>query len=306
MGTNSAKLNRQKVSIGVTPTLWWNDDFLDIDIGVTFGQCVSEMALAGFEGCSIGHKFPTDVATLRQELALRNLRVSEPWTSLFFTRESMHDRTVADFRSSLGFIKAVDGSAMVVAELGNSVHQRPVALFANRPVFDERQWDVLASGLNEIGRIAHEEGITLCYHHHMGTGVQTRAEVDTLLERTDPKYVNLLLDTAHLLFSGDDPLSLARDHVARIKHMHLKNLRQPVRQRVLDEHLSFKDALQAGIFTVPGDPEGCIDFAPIIDVFAQDDYQGWIVVEAEQDPAKATPLKYAKMARSHLRELIGF
>ncbi|AHE97452.1 myo-inosose-2 dehydratase [Thioalkalivibrio paradoxus] len=302
---NDAKLDRSKISFGVTPTLWWNDDFLDIDIGIPFGQCVSEMALAGFEGCSVGHKFPTDVEELTRELGLRGLRVSEPWTSLFFTCEAMYERTVAEFRQSLEFIKSVNGSAMVVAELGHSVHQRPVALFANRPVFDDRQWDTLASGLNELGRIASAEGIRLCYHHHMGTGVQTRAEVDRLLASTDPEHVHLLLDTAHLLFSGDDPLSLARDHVSRIGHLHFKNLRQPVRDRVIRDHLSFKEAIQDGIFTVPGDPDGCIDFRPIVQVLAEHDYQGWLVVEAEQDPAKATPLKYAKMARQYLREVTG-
>lgn len=302
---NDAKLDRNKISFGVTPTLWWNDDFLDIDIGIPFGQCVSEMALAGFEGCSVGHKFPTDVEELTRELGLRGLRVSEPWTSLFFTCEAMYERTVAEFRQSLGFIKSVNGSAMVVAELGHSVHQRPVALFANRPVFDDRQWDTLASGLNELGRIASTEGIRLCYHHHMGTGVQTRAEVDRLLASTDPEHVHLLLDTAHLLFSGDDPLSLARDHTSRIGHLHFKNLRQPVRDRVIRDHLSFKEAIKEGIFTVPGDPSGCIDFRPIVQVLAENDYQGWLVVEAEQDPARAAPLEYAKMAREYLREVTG-
>jgi inosose dehydratase len=301
----NGKLDRKKISFGVTPTLWWNDDFLDIDIGVTFGQCVSEMALAGFEGCSVGHKFPTQVEELKRELDLRGLRVSEPWTSLFFTREAMRERTISDFRQSLQFIKAMNGSAMVVAELGHSVHQRPVSILPNKPVFDDRQWDALASGLNEIGRIANEEGIVLCYHHHMGTGVQTRKEVDKMLASTDPKYVHLLLDTAHILFSGDDPLSLAKDHVGRIKHVHLKNLRQPIKEKALAEGWSFKEAIQAGIFTVPGDPDGCIDFRPIVQVLADADYAGWLVVEAEQDPAKATPLKYARMAREHLREITG-
>lgn len=217
----------------------------------------------------------------------------------------MREKTIADFRQSLSFIKAMNGSAMVVAELGHSVRQRPVAILPNRPIFNDRQWDALASGLNEIGKMASDGGIVLCYHHHMGTGVQIRSEVDRLLASTDPKHVHLLLDTAHLLFAGDDPLSLARDHVDRIRHLHLKNLRQPVKDKALAEGLSFKDAIQVGIFTVPGDPDGCIDFAPIVQVFADAGYQGWVVVEAEQDLAKATPLKYAKMAREHLRKLTG-
>jgi inosose dehydratase len=127
-----------------------------------------------------------------------------------------------------------------------------------------------------------------------------------LLASTDPKHVHLLLDTAHLLFAGDDPLSLAKTHTSRIGHLHLKNMRKPVRERVVKENLSFEEAIKAGIFTVPGDPDGCVDFPPIIQVFADADYEGWVVVEAEQDPAKATPLKYARMARNYLREVIGF
>jgi len=116
--TRAPLFDRDAIAFGVTPTLWWNDDFLDLDAGITFGQAVSEMALAGFEGCSIGHKYPTDTDVLRAELGRRRLRVSEPWTSTFFTVEAMHDRTVADFRRSLEFIRSMGGSDLVVAELG--------------------------------------------------------------------------------------------------------------------------------------------------------------------------------------------
>lgn len=295
------KMNPDKVMIGITPTSWWNDDFPDIDIGIPFEQCVSEMALAGFQGCSVGHKFPTQRDVLKEELDLRGLRVSEPWTSTFFTRKEMYQRTIDDFKASLDFIKSMGGTDVVVAELGFSVHQRPVALLPNRPIFTDEQWDLVTSGLEELGKIANDEGMRLCYHHHMGTGIQTRAEVDRLMSSTNPKMVNLLLDTGHLTFSGDDPLSLAKDHADRIKHVHLKNIRKPIMDEAVANHYSFKDAIQAGIFTVPGDPEGCIDFAAIFEVFAENNYEGWLIVEAEQDPAMAKPLKYAKMAREYIR-----
>lgn len=299
------KMNADKVSIGITPTSWWNDDFLDIDIGITFGQCVSEMALAGYQGCSVGHKFPSDVEVLKQELGMRDLRVSEPWTSTFFTQNAMYDKTVADFRQSLEFIKAMGGKDIVVAELGGSVHQRPVALLPNRPIFSEKQWEAVANGLNYLGEIAKSEGLRLCYHHHMGSGVQTREQVDRLMAATDPNLVYLLLDTGHITFSGDDALSLAEGYASRIKHVHLKNIRRPIMEQAIAQNLSFKEAIQAGIFTVPGDPEGCIDFGPIFNVLAEHDYEGWLMVEAEQDPAKATPLVYAKMARDYLRAATG-
>jgi inosose dehydratase len=183
------------------------------------------------------------------------------------------------------------------------VHQQPVALRANKPVFDDAEWALLLAGLNEIGDMAAAEGMRVSYHHHMGTGVQTRKEVDRLLAGTDPARVHLLLDTGHLAWSGDDPLALARDHADRIGHVHLKDLRPGVLEWSRREDPSFHDAVLEGIFTVPGD--GMIDFAPILQTLDEAGYTGWLVVEAEQDPAKAEPLAYAKQAREYLHAMTG-
>ncbi len=297
-------LDPQKVRLGVTPTLWWNDDFPSIDIGIPFGQCVSEMALAGFQGCSIGHKYPTDPAVLKSALDLRGLQVSEPWVSTYFTISNMEQQTVDTFENQLAFIQAMGGTDVVVAEFGRSSHLLPIALFANRPVFDDQKWDLLSKGLNRLGEIAASSRMRLCYHHHMGTGVMTRAEVDRLMASTDPELVHLLLDTAHLAFAGDDPLSAAQVYADRIKHVHLKDIRPAVVSKVREENLSFQDAIEAGVFTVPGD--GAIDFVPILEALARADYEGWLVVEAEQDPAKANPLEYALKGRAYLREVLGW
>lgn len=295
-----------KVWIGITPTSWWNDDFLDIDAGIPFEQCVSEMALAGFAGCSVGHKYPTDVDILRSELARRNLRVSEPWTSLFFTRNEMREKTISDFKDSLNFIREMGGTDIVVAELGHSVHQRPISIEPNRPHFTEEQWDALTSGLNELGQYATCEGMNLCYHHHIGTGVEKLAEVDKLMDRTDPECVHLLFDTGHIYFAGDSPLKLLEKHAARVKHVHLKNVRHPILDKVRADGLSFHDAIMAGIFTVPGDlKEGCIDFVPIFEVLAEIGFEGWLIVEAEQDPRQTVPLDYAKLARQYIKDVTG-
>ena len=297
-------LTPERVRLGVTPTLWWNDDFPSIDIGIPFGQCVSEMALAGFQGCSIGHKFPKDPAELKAALDLRGLRVSEPWTSTYFTINGMEQQTVDNFEETIAFIKAAGGTELVVAELGGSSHVLPVALFANRPVFDDRQWDQLADGLNQLGKIAAGSGMRLSYHHHMGTGVMTRAEVDRLMASTDPGLVHLLLDTGHLAFAGDDPIAAAQAYAGRIGHVHLKDIRPEVVSRVREEKLSFQEGIENGVFTVPGD--GALDFVPVLEALGAAGYQGWLVVEAEQDPAKANPLQYAFKARAYLREVLGW
>jgi inosose dehydratase len=304
MTDGAPKFDPEKVWFGVTPTLWWNDDFPSIDIGVSFEQCISEMALAGYQGCSIGHKYPTDIDVLKRALSLRGLRVTEPWVSTYFTLKDMERQTLDLFQRQLEFIGNMGGTDIVVAEFGGAVNPLPIAVFSNRPIFDDAQWDALCSGLNRIGELAKQAGMRLCYHHHMGTGVMTRPDVDRLMESTDPALVNLLFDTGHLYFAGDDPLSLARDHGSRIKHVHLKDVRDDIAKTARDEHYSFQDAIEAGVFTVPGD--GSIDFVPIFEALADSGFEGWLVVEAEQDPAKATPLEYARKGREYLRSVLGF
>jgi inosose dehydratase len=304
MSDSEYALDPDKVWLGITPTSWWNDDFIDIDIGIPFGQCVSEMALAGFQGCSVGHKYPTDVEVLKRELDLRDLRVSEPWASTYFTINTMEEHTLTNFNEQLEFIKAMGGTDLVVAELGGAVHPLPVAVFPNRPVLDDTQWDALTTGLERLGEIANEAEMNLCYHHHMGTGVMYMDDVDRLMASTKPELVHLLLDTGHLAFAGGDPLAVATRYGERIKHVHLKDLRAGIVDKVHEENLSFRDAIMAGVFTVPGD--GIMDFPPILEALAASGFEGWIVVEAEQNPATANPLHYAKLARSNLREWLGW
>lgn len=295
--------DRDKVYLGITPTGWTNDDKPGIGDDIPFEQCVSEMALAGFEGCSVGHKYPKDPEVLKRELGLRGLRVSEPWASTLFTVAEMENRTVEGFRQQMAFIKEMGGTDVVVAELGHAVHQQPVYVLANKPIFSDEQWVRMVEGLNRLGRMAAEEDMRLCYHHHMGTGVQTRAEVDRLMNDTDPELVHLLFDTGHLYWAGDDPLDMARAHAERIKHVHLKDIRQDVLDHCMERKMSFLESVIEGAFTVPGD--GVIDFEPIFRTLADAGYEGWLIVEAEQDPHKANPLEYAKKARAYLGQVTG-
>ena len=314
MSTEPPKLCRSRSWLGITCTLWWNDDFLTIDAGIPFEQCISEMALAGFEGCSIGHKYPTDPKRLQAALRLRDLRVSEPWVSTYFTVDAMTGATLDTARRQLAFMDAVEEgwddprrADLVVAEFGHAVNPLPIALFANSPVFTNAQWDLLCAGLNQMGRMAGESGRKLCYHPHLGTGVMTEEAVDRLMAGTDPELVHLLLDTAHLAAAGADPLAVTKKHAARIKHLHLKNIRAGVVNDVRNQDLSFQQGVERGIFTVPGDPDGALTCYPdIMAVLIPAGFEGWITIEAEQDPARAIPLRYAKMARAYLRTLLGW
>lgn len=293
----------KKVFLGITPTVWTNDDFPTVGDHIPFEQCVSEMALAGFQGCSVGHKYPRDPKVLKAALDLRGLRVSEPWASTFFTVEDMEERTIASFHQQLEFIQTMGGTDIVVAELGRAVHQQPVSLLPNRPVMSDTQWVQLTGGLNRLGRIAKDAGMRLCYHHHLGTVVQSRGEVDRLMAETDPDLVFLLLDTGHLYCAGDDPLAMTQAYAHRIKHVHLKDIRDDVWKEAQRKHASFGEAMLDGFFTVPGD--GAIDFEPILRTLADAGYEGWLMVEAEQDARKANPLEYALKARRYLREVTG-
>jgi inosose dehydratase len=292
-----------RISFGITPTCWTNDDFPLLGDNIPFEQCLSEIALAGFAGCSVGHKFPTHPDVLRAALELRGLRVSEPWASAYFTVEAMAERSVEEFRRQVSFIKEMGGTDIGLAELGHAVHQQPVALKPNKPMLDAHQWRAMVDGLHQLGEIARREGMRLCYHPHMGTGVQNREDIDRLMTDTDPQLVHLLLDTGHTYWSGADPLEVVRDHADRVAHVHLKDIRRDVMEECDRRGSSFLEAISAGVFTVPGD--GAIDFTPILQTLADADFSGWLMVEAEQDPANAHPLTYALRARKYLRTVTG-
>ncbi|MFW9257622.1 myo-inosose-2 dehydratase [Nostoc sp. CALU 546] len=297
--------DQDNVYIGITPTGWTNDDMPLLGNDIPFQQTISEIALAGFQGSSVGHKYPTDTEVLKTELEMRGLRISEPWTSTYFTVNKMEQQTIDNFIKQMNFIKEMGGTSVVVAELGHAVHQQPVNVLPNKPEFTDTQWDVLVKGLNKLGLLAVDNGMKLCYHPHVGTGVQQRSEIDRLMAYTDPQYVNLLLDTGHLYYAQEDPLEVTKTYSSRIKHVHLKNVRKFVLEESIKLGRSFLDSILAGVFTVPGDKEGAINFKPILEELSKHKYEGWLVVEAEQDPVKANPLKYAKMARAYLREVTG-
>lgn len=295
-----------QVRIGITPTGWSNSDDPSIDLVPPIGyrQILSEMALAGYQGTQMSGKFPADIDTLKQELALRDLTISEPWVGTYFSIGDVDD-SVAAFERQVAFMRALGETTIVVAELGGAVHQQPVAPLSNRPIFTDAQWEQVLKGLNDLGRRAKAAGMTLAYHPHVGTGIETLPDICRLMEGTDPQGVRLLLDTGHLLYAGVDPLEVATTYADRIGHVHLKNIRPRALQKALKQGSSFLDSIRQGVFTVPGDPEGSIDFPPIFAALAKANYRGWLVVEAEQDPNMANPLQYARMARRYLRENTG-
>ncbi|WP_342563851.1 myo-inosose-2 dehydratase [Paenibacillus sp. FSL R7-0345] len=293
----------EAVRLAIAPIAWTNDDMPELGGGNTFEQCISEMALAGFQGSEVGNKYPRSPEVLHRALGLRGLEIASAWFSAHLTVQP-YKETAEAFVAHRDFLHAMGAKVIVVSEQGRSIQgQMATPLFDAKPVFTEDEWALLAEGLGKLGRLAAEKGMAIVYHHHMGTGVQTAAEIDRLMELTDPAEVSLLFDTGHLAFSGENPLEVLRAHLPRIRHVHLKDIRPDVVQRVIAGKLSFLQAVKAGAFTVPGD--GCIEFADIFAELAGSSYTGWFVVEAEQDPALADPLEYAIKARKYIRETSG-
>lgn len=295
-------LNKEKVNLAIAPIAWTNDDLPDLGAENTFEQCVSEMALSGFKGSEIGNKYPKDVETLKHKLDVRGLRICNAWFSSLLLSEG-YDATIEAFIKHRDFLYALGAKVIGASEQGNSIQGTSKSIFGDKPVYTDEQWALIAKGFNEMGRLAKEKGMYFTVHHHMGTGVQTEAEIDKLMEITDPDLVYLLYDTGHLSFSGEDAIGVLKKYVKRVKHVHLKSIRQDVINEGKEKGWSFLDCVRAGAFTVPGD--GDFDFTPVFDILSEADYEGWVVVEAEQDPAKANPYEYACKARKYISEKTG-
>lgn len=296
--------DKNKVKLGIAPIAWTNDDLPDLGGENTFEQCVSEMALAGFTGSEVGNKYPKDPEILKKALQLRGVEICNQWFSSLLISKPFEE-VEKEFRAQLSFLKAMGAKIIGASEQSYSVQgQQETPVFGQKYVMDDKEWELLCSGLDRLGKIAKEEyGISLTFHHHMGTVVQNPDEVKRMMDNTNPEYVSLLFDTGHFAYCGADPLEMVKTYADRIRHVHLKDIRPEVVQKVKDNGLSFLEGVRMGAFTIPGD--GCIDFDPIFEVLEKAGYEGYMVVEAEQDPAKANPFEYALKARGFIREKTG-
>ncbi|MDR0526570.1 MAG: myo-inosose-2 dehydratase [Spirochaetaceae bacterium] len=290
------------IKLGIAPIGWTNDDLPELGGNIPFEQCISEMSLAGFTGSEVGNKYPKEPELLNKALAMRGLTICNAWFSSFLTTKSYAD-VERDFIKHRDFLFAVGARVIGAAEQGHSIQGLAKPVFDEKPVFTDEEWKKLCEGLNKLGKLAADKGMKLTYHHHMGTGVQTSQEIDRLMEGTDSEMLGLLYDTGHLVFSGEDHISVLKKWMGRIRHVHLKDVRLSVLEKVKSQKWTFLQSVKAGVFTVPGD--GSVDFTPVFDALKKAGYKGWWVVEAEQDPALANPLEYAQKARKYLKDKAG-
>ena len=284
------------IRLGVAPIGWSNSDLPHLGGDTPLDQCLAESRQAGFSGTETGVKFPMDAETLGPILARHHLKLVSGWFSGELLTRSVAEETDR-IEQQLATFAALGAPVIVYAETTGTVQARQDIPVTRRPRLAEEDFPAYGRKLTELAEHLAGRGVPMSYHHHMGTVIERAHEVDRLMAHTG-EAVGLLLDTGHLTYAGDDPLAVTRRHGRRINHVHCKDIRAEVLERSRAADLSFLDAVLEGVFTVPGD--GCIDFAAFARTLAAFDYEGWVVVEAEQDPQKAPPLQYARMGHDHL------
>jgi myo-inosose-2 dehydratase len=285
-----------QVPLGISPIGWSNDDLPELGGDTPLDTCLAEARLAGYEGIELGHKFPRDPAVLQPILERFGLALISGWYSGRLLERSVREE-IAAIELHCALLVAMGCAVLVYAETSGSIagdRRRPLS---GRPRLGAGDWRDFGARLTELADHLSGRGIGLVYHHHMGTVIERETEIDRLMAATGDK-VGLLLDTGHAVYAGADPAAVIRRYGDRIKHVHCKDVRREVLARVRAGDASFLDAVLDSVFTVPGD--GCIDFAGVLAELAAADYDGWLVIEAEQDPAKAPPLAYARLGFAQL------
>lgn len=246
-------METQRIRLGIAPIGWTNDDLPDLGSENTFEQCVSEMALAGFQGTEVGNKYPKDTAVLQKALSLRGLQVCNAWFSAAFTSKPF-DEVMKEFQAHRDFLHTMGAKVIGAAEIGNSIQGLPKPVFDAKPVYTQEQWDVVVKGFNQMAKLAAEKGMKLSCHHHMGTGIQTMQEISRFMESVN-EDVYLLFDSGHIYYAeGSEAacLELLKKYAGRIAHVHLKDVRADMIQKVKAEKRSFLDGVRMGTFTEIG------------------------------------------------------
>jgi len=284
------------IKLGIAPIAWSNDDMPELGGDTTLEQCLSEASKAGFTGIESGGKFPKNSKELIPKLKKENLQLCSGWYGASLLKNTPKEEFKL-MREQMDLFKDCKSPCMVFAEVTNSVQSDPKTPLSKKPKLSEEEWKLLISRINEISKMMIDENMPLAYHHHMGTVIETEAETRRLIESTNDS-VKLLIDTGHMLFSGGNSIKITEDFIERIIHVHCKDIRKNILDKSLKNDSTFRQAFLDGAFTVPGD--GCIDYKPFLTLLKSKDYSGWLVVEAEQDPAKANPFEYAKIGYNYL------
>lgn len=285
---------------GASPINWCNDDRMDMGDEYGVEDILSAMSDLGFEATEMGRKYPKDAAELSPLLKKYHLQLASAWAQLCLASPSLWDREFAEYEKHVKFLRDMGAPVVVTAEGSGSVHWDRTGDRAHRVPLTDDQWQTVTEGLTRAGRMCATYGLQLVFHPHLGTNYETQAEIVRLLDGTDSELVGLVLDTGHLAAAGINPVWILDHYPERVRHVHFKSIRRAVVARY-HAGMTFLDAVKEGIFTVPGDGE--VDFEPIVRRLSAMGYDGWCIIEAEQDPARAEPRHYMTMALDYLNGL---
>ena len=288
------------VKLGIAPIAWSNDDMPELGGDTSLEQCLSEASQAGFIGIESGGKFPKKSSELIPKLNKFNLQLCSGWYGANLRKNSVEDEKKS-IKEQLELFKDCNSPCIVFAEVSGSIQGDPNKKLSTRPQMQNDEWKKFCDKISEMAKYLEDQGMPLAYHHHMGTVIETQEDTERLLDNTNDS-VKLALDTGHMLFANGDSKNILENYNQRLQHVHCKDIRKSVLEKSLKEDLSFRGAFLEGAFTVPGD--GCIDYKPLFDVLKKNNYSGWLVVEAEQDPKKANPLEYAIKGYKYLTDTL--
>ena len=284
------------IRLGIAPIAWSNDDMPELGGSTPLEQCLKEASLAGFTGVEYGGKFAMSSNELIPKLNKENLKLCSGWYGAQLLKRSPKEEFKL-MQKQLRLFQDCRSPCMVFAEVTGSVQGDPKIPLSKRPKLSKDDWNKLIHSINEISKMMMDENMPLAYHHHMGTVIETEEDTRRLIENTKDT-VGLLVDTGHMLFAKGNSIKLVETFYERIIHIHCKDIRKDILEKSLNNDVTFRQAFLDGAFTVPGD--GCIDYIPFLKALKEKKYSGWLVVEAEQDPAKANPFEYAKIGFNYL------
>ncbi|MGV1681535.1 myo-inosose-2 dehydratase [Sphingopyxis sp. NJF-3] len=285
---------------GVSPIAWCNDDMRELGGDTTLDELLTDVRDIGFDGVELGNKFPRDPEVLAPIMAGYGLDIVGGWySSNLLVRDA--DAEIDALSKHLALLDYMDSSVFILAETSNAVHcDRYGSRLDTHPVLPAADWEQFGERLNTVARFINDRGLRFAYHHHLGTVVETKDELDRFFDATGD-HVGLVLDTGHALFGGIEPIDVIKAHPERIAHVHCKDVRTAKYDEFLANGTSFLNGVVGGMFTAPGD--GDYDYAPFMHALADMDYSGWIVIEAEQDPAIANPREYSQLGLDTLKRL---
>lgn len=289
--------------VGVGPIGWVNDDLRDWGADRLGDDVMREIAELGYDGTEMSYRFPQEPAALRAALAGHGLELAAAYRWTNFANPALQDEEIALAKAHVDFCRAAGARFATLAEGTGSLHWDRRGERSAVELLDEDGWGWVIEALHEVGRHAAETGMRVTVHPHGGTAIENEAETHRLLERLDPALVGWCLDTGHVAYGRGDSRNLLARWVGRVAYVHLKDVRSDVLSRVQAEGWTFARAVRANVFCTPG--AGSLDFDPVIEALREVGYDGWFIVEAEQDPAVHDARTVGGAAREFLRERYG-